>query len=143
MLSLDKFLAVTYVSHPPAFVYITLTTNATCCALHWENAPIIFLKFSFSLLGCLPYWGLRVFGIWLSRLGFAVRNVIIIIIVIVTKKFLPVLISDPCRGCYMGLLTFIFLFFLFFFPPRFCPAHISGTVTRRDSKLSMLLGPAV
>ena len=37
---------------------------------------------------------------------------------------------------------FFFLFFLFF-PPQFCPAHISGTVTRRDSKLSVLLGPAV
>ena len=37
--------------------------------------------------------------------------------------------------------------FIFFFPatilPRFCPGHISGTVTRRDSKLSVLLGPAV
>ena len=29
-----------------------------------------------------------------------------------------------------------------FFPPRFCSRHISGTVTRRDSKLSVLLGPA-
>ena len=35
------------------------------------------------------------------------------------------LISDPCRGCYMGLSMFIF------FPPRFCPAHISRTVTQR------------
>ena len=34
-------------------------------------------------------------------------------------------------------------FFIFFFPPRFCPGHISGTVTRRDSKFSVLLGPAV
>ena len=32
---------------------------------------------------------------------------------------------------------------LFFFPPRFCPGHISGTVTRRDSKLSVVLGPVV
>ena len=31
----------------------------------------------------------------------------------------------------------------FFFTPRFCPGHISGTVTRRDSKLSVLRGPAV
>ena len=31
----------------------------------------------------------------------------------------------------------------FFFLPRFCPGHISGTVTRRDSKLSVLLGPTV
>ena len=30
----------------------------------------------------------------------------------------------------------------FFFPPRFCRRHISGTVTRRDSRLSVLLGPA-
>ena len=35
------------------------------------------------------------------------------------------------------------LLYYFFFPPRFCPGHISGTVTRRDSKLSELLGPAV
>ena len=41
--------------------------------------------------------------------------------------------------CYF----FIFLFFLFFFLSRFCPGHISGTVTRRDSKFSVLLGPAV
>ena len=33
--------------------------------------------------------------------------------------------------------------FIFFFPPRFCPGHISGTITRRDSKLSVLLGSAV
>ena len=54
--------------------------------------------------------------------------------------------SDPRRGCYMGLSTFIFFlfsFFFLFFPPRLCPGHISGTVTRRDSKLSVLLGPAV
>ena len=34
-------------------------------------------------------------------------------------------------------------YFFFFFTPRFCPGHISGTVTRRDSKLSVLLGLAV
>ena len=33
--------------------------------------------------------------------------------------------------------------YFFFSPPRFCAGHISGTVTRRDSKLSVLLGPAV
>ena len=37
----------------------------------------------------------------------------------------------------------LFIIFFSFFPPRFCPGHISGTVTRRDSKLSVLLGPAV
>ena len=36
-----------------------------------------------------------------------------------------------------------FCFFFSFFLPRFCPGHISGTVTHRDSKLSVLLGPAV
>ena len=39
-----------------------------------------------------------------------------------------------------------FLFYFFFsgtILPQFCPGHISGTVTRRDSKLSVLLGPAV
>ena len=57
--------------------------------------------------------------------------------------------SDLRRGCFMGLSTFIFflffLFFLFFFFffRHFCPGHISGTVTRRDSKFSVLLGPAV
>ena len=39
-------------------------------------------------------------------------------------------------------LSYFFLNF-FLFPPRFCPGHISGTVARRDSKLSVLLGPAV
>ena len=34
-------------------------------------------------------------------------------------------------------------FFLFFFSPQFFPGHISGTVTRRDSKLTVLLDPAV
>ena len=34
-------------------------------------------------------------------------------------------------------------YYYFFFPPRFCRRHISGTVTRRDSKLSVLLGPVV
>ena len=59
------------------------------------------------------------------------------------------IISDPRRGRYMVLLAFIFLFSIFFFlsffffPPRFCTDHISGTVTLRDSKLSVLLGPAV
>ena len=43
---------------------------------------------------------------------------------------------------FASLFFFLFIFF-FFFPPRFCPGHISGTVTRRDSKLSVLLGPAV
>ena len=44
------------------------------------------------------------------------------------------------------LLTIQFVsifFFLSFFLPRFCPAHISGTITHRDSKLNVLLGPAV
>ena len=36
-----------------------------------------------------------------------------------------------------------YFFFFFFFPPRFCRRDISGTVTRRDSRLSVLLGPAV
>ena len=39
-------------------------------------------------------------------------------------------------------LCYFFILF-FFFLPRFCPSHISGTVTRRESKLSVLLGPAV
>ena len=43
---------------------------------------------------------------------------------------------------FFSFYFFLFSFF-FFFPPRFCPGHISGTVTRRDSKLSVLLGPAV
>ena len=31
----------------------------------------------------------------------------------------------------------------FFFPRHFCPGYISGSVTRKDSKFSVLLGPAV
>ena len=43
---------------------------------------------------------------------------------------------------FASLFIFFFLFFSFS-PPKFCPGHISGTVTRRDSKLSVLLGPVV
>ena len=39
-------------------------------------------------------------------------------------------------------LCYFFSFFSFFLP-RFCPGHISGNITRRGSKLSVLLGPAV
>ena len=53
------------------------------------------------------------------------------------------LISDPRRGCYIVSSMFIFFLFFSFFFRHFCPGHISGTVTRRDSKLSVLLGPAV
>ena len=40
-------------------------------------------------------------------------------------------------------LPYFYFFNFFFFPPRFCRRDISGTVTRRDSRLSVLLGPAV
>ena len=42
-----------------------------------------------------------------------------------------------------SLRYFLFFLFFYFFLPRFCPGHISGTVTHRDSKLSVLLGLAV
>ena len=44
-----------------------------CCFL-------FFLRFSLSLLSGLPCWGLQVFGVWLSQLGFAVWNAMILII---------------------------------------------------------------
>ena len=53
------------------------------------------------------------------------------------------LVSDPRRGCYMVLPMFIPPPFFFLFFCHFCPGHISGTVTCRDSKLSVLLGPAI
>ena len=40
-------------------------------------------------------------------------------------------------------LCYFFFFIFSFFLPRFCLGHIYGTITRRDSKLSVLLGPAV
>ena len=65
----------------------------------------------------------------------------------------PLLAETPNWVCVLVLwsnfallLTIHFallLFFFSFFPPRFCRRDISGTVTRRDSKLSVLLGPAV
>ena len=44
--------------------------------------------------------------------------------------------------CLPSNLLCYFIIFCFF-PPRFCPGHISGTVICRDSKLSVLLSPAV
>ena len=66
----------------------------------------------------------------------------------------PLLAETPNKVCCLVLgynfallltIQFALLFFFrhLFFPPRFCPGHISGTVTHRDSKLSVLLGPVV
>ena len=64
----------------------------------------------------------------------------------------PLLAETPNWVCCLVLwsncallltIQFASLVFFPFFPPRFCPGHISGTVTRRDSKLSVVLGPAV
>ena len=68
----------------------------------------------------------------------------------------PLLAETPNSVCCLVLrsnfalllpsnsLRYLFFFFsIYFFLPRFCPGHISRTVTRRDSKLSVLLGPAV
>ena len=52
-----------------SFIKIFVVVWFYCCVL-------FFLKFSLSLLGCLPCWSLWL--IWLSQLGFAVQNVIII-----------------------------------------------------------------
>ena len=54
-----------------------------------------------------------------------------------------VLISDPCETGTLYGFERVHFFFFFFFLPRACPHHVSGTVTHRDSKLSVLLGPAV
>ena len=56
-----------------------------------------------------------------------------------------------CDAWFCGLVlhyclasnSLCYFFFFLFFLPRFCPGHISRTITRRDSKLSVLLGPAV
>ena len=45
--------------------------------------------------------------------------------------------------CYFFFFFIIFFFFPATILPQFCMGRISGTVTRRDSKLSVLLGPAV
>ena len=54
---------------------------------------------------------------------------------------LTIPVGDAIWDCRRSFFSLFFSFL--FFPPRFCPAHISGTVTHRDSKLSVLLGPAV
>ena len=43
---------------------------------------LFFLKFSLSLLGFLPCWGLRFFGFWPSQLGFAVWNAILLLLLL-------------------------------------------------------------
>ena len=63
-------------------------------------------------------------------------------IIRLSLAYLAIPVEDALWDCRCSFF-FFFLLFFFFFPPRFCLAHISGTVTRRDSKLSVLLGPAV
>ena len=59
--------------------------------------------------------------------------------------YLAIPVGDAIWDCRRSFVFFFlfFSFFFFFFPSRFCPGYISGTVTRRDSQLSVLLGPAV
>ena len=45
--------------------------------LLWFCCRFLFFLY-FFLLGCLPCWGLQIFGIKLSHVGFTVRNVMII-----------------------------------------------------------------
>ena len=89
--------------------------------LQWNQIPsfhhcfLFFLKFSLSLLGCLPCWGLWVFGIWLFQLGFAVWNVvittknkkkiivitiIIIIITIIIIIIIIIIITTTIKGAF-------------------------------------------
>ena len=54
-----------------------------CYDILYNDKYLFFLKFSLSLLGWLPCWGLRVFSIWLSQLGFTTWNVMMIIIIVI------------------------------------------------------------
>ena len=115
------------------------TPNWVCCLVLWSN---------FALLLTIQFASLFFFFlIYFSRHDFAT---------ILSGPYLWNRYSQrlqiECAAWSCGLivhyclpsnsLCYVFFFFCFF-PPRFCPGHISGTVTHRDSKLSVLLGPAV
>ena len=60
------------------------------------------------------------------------------VFITVSVVLLAIPVGDAIWDCPRS-----FFFSFLFFPPRFCPSRISGIVTRRDSKLSVLLVPVV
>ena len=70
--------------------------NLFIIAVGFHHCFLFFLKFSLSQLGCFHSWSLWVFGIWLSHLGFAVLNVIIIVIMIAFIVKEPRKIENTC-----------------------------------------------
>ena len=61
------------------FILLTFYLVLSNFLLLFGFIVVSFIKFSLSLLGCLPCWGLWVLDVWLSQLGFAVWNIIIVI----------------------------------------------------------------
>ena len=64
--------------------------------------------------------------LFFSSLEILKFDTVVIICLILILLAIPV--GDALWDCRRSF--FFFFFFFFSFPPRFCPAHISGTVTR-------------
>ena len=95
---------------------------------------------------CLPFNLLRYFFIYFYFFFFRqdfVRTISLEPLLSETPNIVCCLVLQSNFALLLTIQFASLFFFLSFFPPRFCPGHISGTVTRRDSKLSVLLGPAV
>ena len=113
------------------------TPNSVCCFVLWSNfallltiqfASLLFLFLFYFFFSATILSGLYLWNRYPQRLQ------------IECAAWSCGLILHCCLPS--NSLRYLFIFF-FFSPPRFCPGNISGTVTRRDSKLSVLLGPAV
>ena len=71
------------------FIFFFTLVSSNFLLLSLVLSLFSFLSKVFSFLTGLPCWGLRVFGVWLSQLGFEVWNVIIIIICSQSSGSLP------------------------------------------------------
>ena len=110
---------------------LAATPNWVCCLVLWSNFALL-LTIQFALFYCFFFSATILSGPYLwNRYSQRLQ--------IECAPWSCSLIVHYCLPCN----SLCYLFIFFFFPPRFCPGHISGTVTRRDFKLSVLLDPAV
>ena len=125
------FFSTTILSGPYLWNPYSQTPNWVCCLILWSNFALAYHSVRFVSFFFLFF-----------RQDF-VRAISLEPLLADTPNWVCCLILQSNCALLLTIQFASLVFFYFrFFPPKFCPGHISGTITRRDSKLSLLLGPA-
>ena len=126
------FFSATILSGPYLWNRYLQRLQIQCAA--WSCGLISHCCLPSNSLHCGPKFGGSLLGrIQGDREPVSLLLFLLLILLLLLLLLLAFTVGDAIWDCRYS----------FFFPPQFCPAHISGTITRRDSKLSALLGPAV